>query len=198
MWRKKIPLKRISHIIKKSLVLLWIFMLLSAGYFYISNPEWFTVYSLKNFLEQFWGWLLVVYFVISALRGFTLIPSLPFVMVWALLFPGSPYFVFAISLIGILLSSSMVYFFSREMGFEEILQKKYPHALKKYEKWIASYGFVTVSIWSFIIVLPTDLICYIAGVLQMKFWKFITAVAIGEAVICGFVIFGGSSLFRFL
>lgn len=83
----------------------------------------------------------------------------------------------------------MVYFFSREMGFEEILLKKYPRAIKKYEKWIASYGFRTVSLWSFIIFLPTDLICYIAGILQMKFWKFILAVALGEGIICAFLIF---------
>jgi uncharacterized membrane protein YdjX (TVP38/TMEM64 family) len=130
----------------------------------------------------------------SSLRGFTLIPSTPFVLVGTLLFPENLVFVFLISIIGILLSSTMIYFFSREMGFEEILMKKYKNKVTTYEKWLQKYGFPFVLIWSFLIIVPTDLICYIAGTLKMNYTKFITAVAIGESLICLILIFGGASL----
>jgi uncharacterized membrane protein YdjX (TVP38/TMEM64 family) len=119
-----------------------------------------------------------VYFILSALRGFTLIPSLPFVLVGVILFPGELYFVYSISLLGILLSSTMVYFFSREMGFEKILLSHHPQAIERSGKWVRQYGFFTVLIWSFLIIVPTDIICYIAGVLRMNYWKFIIAVAL--------------------
>lgn len=198
MWQKGIPLRKISSIIKKSLITLWLILIIGCGFYFLTHPWFFTVDSLRIFLEQFWSALLIIYLLLSALRGFTLIPSLPFVLVWVVLFPDNLYFVFVISLIGILLSSTMVYFFSREMGFEEILLRKYPHGMKRYEKWIQSYWFLTVALWSCIIVVPTDLICYIAWVLQMNFWKFILAVALWEGIICGFLIFGGGAWFRFI
>ena len=157
MWQKGIPLRKISSIIKKSLITLWLILIIGCGFYFLTHPWFFTVDSLRIFLEQFWSALLIIYLLLSALRGFTLIPSLPFVLVWVVLFPDNLYFVFVISLIGILLSSTMVYFFSREMGFEEILLRKYPHGMKRYEKWIQSYWFLTVALWSCIIVVPTRL-----------------------------------------
>ncbi len=198
MWQKNLPLRKISRIIKKWIIILWLVLIICCGLYFLAHPWFFTVDALKIFLEQFWGALLIVYFFLSALRGFTLIPSLPFVLVGTLLFPDNLYFVFAISLIGILLSSTMVYFFSREIGFEEILLKQYPHAIKRYEKWIHSYWFLTVSIWSFVIIVPTDLICYVAWVLRMNYWKFIFAVALGESIVCSFLIFGGGALLQYI
>ena len=53
-------------------------------------------------------------------------------------------------------------------------------------------------IWSFLLIVPTDVICYIAGILRMKYWKFIWAVAIGEGIICIILIFWGSGLIEAL
>ncbi len=198
MWQRNLPLQKISSIIKKWLITLWLVLIVGCGIYFLSHPWFFTVDSLRMFLEKFGSALLIVYFILSALRGFTLVPSLPFVLVWVVLFPDNLYFVYAISLLGILLSSTMVYFFSREMGFEEILLRKYPDAIKRYEKWIASYGFLTVSLWSFIVIVPTDLICYIAWVLRMNFWKFLLAVGLWEGIICAFFIFGGGAWLRFI
>ncbi len=183
-------IKKTSKIIKKVFLILWIALLITGFTYYTINPEFFTPASLKEFFEQFWGYLLVAYFIISALRGFTLIPSSPFVLVGVLLFPDNLPFVYIISLFGILLSSTMIYFFSREMGFEEILLKRYGNRIKKYEHWIQKHGFLFVAIWSFLIIVPTDLICYIAGTLKMQYTKFITAVALWEALICIILVFG--------
>ena len=50
--------------------------------------------------------------------------------------------------------------------------------------------------WSFFPLAPTDLICYLCGVLRVDFWKFLLGVVIGEGAICGIYIFTGSAILR--
>jgi uncharacterized membrane protein YdjX (TVP38/TMEM64 family) len=120
----------------------------------------------------------VIYFLLSALRGFTLIPSTPFVMAGLLLFPDNLAFVYMISMAGILISATMIYFFAREMGFDTMILGKHTELTEKCRRWTKQYGFWAVLVWSFLIIVPTDLICYVAGTLRMRFWKYILAVAI--------------------
>lgn len=187
-------LQKISTWIQRGIIILWILALVSIFGYSLYNPSFFTANSLKIFLEQFGRYLLIVYFILSALRGFTLIPSTPFVVVGILLFPDNLYFVYFISMIGILLSATMIYFFSREIGFEEMLRKNHERYIRKCENWIQRHGFLAVMVWSFLIIVPTDIICYIAGILKMKFWKFILAVGLGEGIICIILIFWGTNL----
>ncbi len=184
--------------IKRSIIALWMLLLVSWFSYFLMHPEFFTAIWLSQFLLQFWGWLLFVYFILSALRGFTLIPSTPFVLVGLILFPGHLHFVYLISMVGILISATMVYFFSREMGFEEVLLWHNTKRIKKYEAYVEKYGFPFVCLWSFLIIVPTDLICYIAGTMKMPFYKFISAVAIGEGLICVFLIYGGDLLTNYI
>ena len=118
-------LKTLSLWIKRALIIIWIMLFVSIFGYYLYDPLFFGAESLKHFLEQFGSALLLVYFILSALRGFTLIPSTPFVLVGLLLFPENLYFVYAISMVGILLSATMIYFFAREMGFEAMLKKNH-------------------------------------------------------------------------
>ena len=50
--------------------------------------------------------------------------------------------------------------------------------------------------WSFFPLLPTDAVCYLAGVVRMHFGKMLLGVAIGEGAICAIYIFVGDSLLR--
>lgn len=63
---------------------------------------------------------------------------------------------------------------------------------------IDTYGFYAVMIWSFAPVVPTDLICYVAGTVQMNFWKFVFALSIGEGLIVGAVVYGGTEIITML
>ena len=74
-------LKILSLWIKRALIVIWIILFVSIFSYYLYNPLFFGAESLKQFLEQFGSALLFVYFLLSALRGFTLIPSTPFVLV---------------------------------------------------------------------------------------------------------------------
>lgn len=182
-------LKFLSIWIKRLILVLWGVSLVTILGYYFYDRESFSAVSLKHFLEQFGSALLLIYFLLSALRGFTLVPSTPFVLVGILLFPESLYFVYVISMVGILLSATMIYFFSRETGFEDALKKHHEKAILQCESWVKKYGFYAVAIWSFLIIVPTDVICYIAGILRMNYWKYILAVALGEGIICIILIF---------
>jgi uncharacterized membrane protein YdjX (TVP38/TMEM64 family) len=76
-------------------------------------------------------------------------------------------------MIGIIGSAAMIYFFSVEMEFDALLEKKYPKSIIYTKKQVEKYGFWAVLFWSFFILVPTDVICYIAGVTRMNFYKFI-------------------------
>ena len=95
---------------------------------------------------------------------------------------------------GILISATMIYFFAREMGFDQMILGKHTELTEKCRRWTKQYGFWAVMLWSFVIIVPTDLICYVAGTLRMRFWKYILAVAIGEGIICVILIFGGDAV----
>jgi uncharacterized membrane protein YdjX (TVP38/TMEM64 family) len=51
-----------------------------------------------------------------------------------------------------------------------------------------------VTAWSFLPIVPTDLICYVCGVMKISFSRFMAGVLIGEGAICALYIFAGSQL----
>ncbi len=185
----------ISGWVKKWTLIIWMIVLLIALYALIFHRDILTASHLVNFLWRFGPYLLIVYFLLSVLRGFTLVPSTPFVLAGILLFPSNLPFVYVISLLWIIFSSSMVYFFSREMGFEKIFQKH--KGYEKTQKLLEKYGFPFVAIWSFVIIVPTDLVCYLAGTMKMNYSKFILAVTLGEWLICIPLVFWGGNVIEF-
>lgn len=121
-------------------------------------------------------WGLIIYGMLFFFRGILLVPSTPLILVGMILFPDAPDTVFLISMIGILLSAYIIYQFSDILGLDEYFAKNVKNASIK--KAIEKYGFYAVTFWSFFLVLPTDLICYIAGAVRMNIYKFLTAVAL--------------------
>jgi uncharacterized membrane protein YdjX (TVP38/TMEM64 family) len=65
----------------------------------------------------------------------------------------------------------MLYYFSEAMGFDGYFRK---HAsYKKIHTFLEKYGFPLVAVWSFAPVVPTDIICYVAGIMRMNVYKFL-------------------------
>ncbi len=77
-----------------------------------------------------------------------------------ILFPTEPFAVFLISMVGILFSAFIIYRFSDILGLDEYFATNVKN--KKITEMIEKYGFYAVAFWSFFLVLPTDLVCYIA------------------------------------
>jgi uncharacterized membrane protein YdjX (TVP38/TMEM64 family) len=155
-------------------------------------PNLFTADALAAFLLEFEGAILMVYLAMSAFRGLSLLPSTPLIIAGTLLFPTEPVTVLGISVAGIFLSSTMIYFFSDYLGFSEFFKRHKPEQINKIKlKLEKPTGFLFIMLWSFFPFVPTDAVCYVAGTTKVSFPKFILAVLAGETILCSFYVFSG-------
>lgn len=182
--------------LRKVFLVLWIAIVAAGVGSYLYAPNVFTAENIASFMLRFGGVIWLIYFLFSTFRGFTLLPSTPLVLAGTILFPEQPFAVLAVSMIGILLSSTMIYYFSEFLGFDEYFENHKPEMTQKIrQKLEHPLGFLFVAGWAFFPFVPTDLVCYLAGSTRMKFWKFIVAVGVGELILCtGYIFFGGSLL----
>ncbi len=167
---------------KKVILGIWIALVAAAIVLYFVFPRQFSAKGIKEFLAEFNSVSLLVYSLICLTRGLFLIPSTPFVLAGAMLFPDSLVTVFIISIVGILGSGTFIYFAAQFLDFGEKKAKKISMINEKIQK----HGFWIVLGWAFFPIVPTDLICYVAGKTRIHFWKYLTALFIGEALLIAF------------
>ena len=184
------------HSIRKIIFILWIGVIISFGYYLSQHRELLDPEKLLLFFRGFWAWSLAIYILLSFVRGLVLLPSTPFVLVGVLFFPDQLWLVFFISMLGIVFSGALIYFFSDVMGFDEFFAPYLKN--QKIEKWIKKYGFITIALWSFAPIVMTDLICYVAGIVRYSFVRFILALTLGESLMVGVLIYGGKEIFTLL
>ncbi len=164
--------------IRRIVLVIWILSVISLAYYISQHREYLDPANLLIFFQSFGAFALIVYILASFIRGLVLLPSLPLVLVGVLFFPGNPHLVFAISMIGIVFSGILIYQFSDMMGFDEMFAR-HSHS-KKIQDAIEKYGFYAILLWSFAPIVPTDLICYVAGTVRYHFWRFVLALTLGE------------------
>ena len=138
----------------------------------------------------------VAYLLIGCVRGFTLIPSTSLVLLAIPIFPPLP--LFGLTLAGILMSSMSIYYFSESLHLNDAFEGKHGARVQKLKKILQGNSTIIIFTWSLFPLVPTDLICYVCGVLRIDFRKFIIGVFLGEGAICGFYIFLGSYVMRLL
>ncbi len=162
-------------------------------------PDWLSRDSISELLNNFGTMALIVYIVLSLTRSLLMIPCTPFVLAGAISFPQWPLIVFVISFTGIVLGAFLVYSFPSFGNYDEFLEEKYPAkiaALK--EKMQGKYAFAIVAGWSFFPLVPTDVICYVAGIAKMPFKKMVIALLIGEIPLVTTYIFLGVEIGEWL
>jgi len=137
-----------------------------------------------------------VYLLLGAVRGFTLIPSTTLVLAALAFFPPGP--LLAATLVGIAISSTSIYFCSSALRLDERLAKRHPVQIARITDLINRYELPIIIGWSFFPLAPTDLICYVCGVLRVRFWTFLVGVTIGEGAICAIYIYGGDQILRWV
>lgn len=176
----------IQHSTTKKIILgLWISLIVAALTVYFIYPSYFTALGIKTFISEYATQSILVYALICMVRGIFLIPSTPFVLAGGLLFPNQLLVVFIISLVGIIISGTFIYYTSNFLTFKSNQSKK----IELIKTRINKYGFWIVLGWSFFPVVPTDLICYVAGKTNMHFGKYILALLLGEAVLIGIYLY---------
>lgn len=180
-------------VVRRILTALWIAGAGFALYVYFFHRD-----SLEDLLSSASGTSLVaggaVYLVLGCLRGFTLVPATSLVLLGIVFF--RPWPLFALTLAGILASSTCVYYFAEAMHLDEVLWKKYERRMAQLKSLLERRGLPIVIGWAFFPLLPTDAVCYLAGVVRMPLTKVLLGVALGEGAICAIYIFLGDTLLR--
>jgi len=138
----------------------------------------------------------LIYLVLGALRGFTLIPATYLVIPAVPFFP--PVLLLGLTLAGILISSACIYRFSDAMRLEAVFERRHPRRVAQLRAALARYELPIVIGWSFFPLAPTDLIVYVCGALRVDFKTCLLGVCIGEGAICAVYIFLGDYLLRLL
>ena len=133
-----------------------------------------------------------VYVVLGALRGFALIPVTNLVVLAIPLFPPLP--LLLLTLIGIAISSASIYAFAGSLKLGEYLERKHARHMERLQMALRRNPTSIVTAWSFLPIVPTDLICYVCGVMRISFRRFLLGVLVGEGAICAIYIFAGASL----
>lgn len=175
-------------------LVIWLAATLSALSFYLLYPECFTAAAIRAFLQGSQGWMLLLYLAVSLGRGILLLPSTPFVLAGAMLFPDLRWTVFLISMAGVLGGATYIYYFTEFLGLDDLFQRKFARRFEQARNGMDRYGIWIVILWSFFPVVPTDLISYTAGVTRMPFWKFALGLLIGEVPLVALYVFTGMAL----
>lgn len=137
-----------------------------------------------------------LYLLFGCLRAFTLIPVTSLVLLGIVFFPPIPLFV--LTLAGILVSSTCVYYFAEALHVDEILRRRHGHQIDRVQRLLQRYGLPIIIGWAFFPLAPTDLICYVSGVVRVRIATVLLGVAIGEGAVCAIYVFLGDSLLRSL
>lgn len=180
---------------QKAAIAIWVLIILAGVGSYLVWPAFFTPRNIAETMNKFQGEALLIYLGISIVRGLTLLPSTPLVIAGTLLFPEQAWLVLVVSIVGILISSAMIYWFSDLLGFSEFFETRKPEHVKKIRARLEHpTGIFFVMLWAFFPLVPTDAVCYVAGSTRMHFGKFLGAIFVGELILCSIYIFGGGWL----
>jgi len=181
--------------LRNMVIAIWLSVLLGGLYLFFFHGD-----SIQSQLGRASSYSLIVgylvYLLLGCVRGFTLIPATYLVVTGLLFFPPVPLFV--LTLIGILVSSSIIYFFSEALHLDEFFERKHADLIARAKLILQRNELPIVIGWSFFPLVPTDLICYLCGTLEVDFRKLLLGVFIGEGTICAIYIFLGNHLLRFL
>jgi uncharacterized membrane protein YdjX (TVP38/TMEM64 family) len=135
-----------------------------------------------------------IYLLLGAVRAFTLVPVTLMIVV------GMPFFdpwpLFMMTVVGIVITSALFYWFSETLQFNEGFERKHPKEIERMRRALQNHQLPIIILWSFFPLLPTDLICYVCGALKVDFAKTMAGVLIGEGIICAVYIFFGDYVLR--
>jgi uncharacterized membrane protein YdjX (TVP38/TMEM64 family) len=167
---------------------IWLALTVGLAIAYAVNPEWLEPERVVATLRGAPGPILLGYVVLNIVRSFTLIPSTVLIVVGMLLFPDRPWFVATASLVGIVCSAGLIYYFFEFLGLAELFERHHAPRVRWLEDQMGRKGFLIVVGWSMFPFVPTDVICYVAGTLKMHVGTFLLGVALGEIPIVAFYV----------
>jgi uncharacterized membrane protein YdjX (TVP38/TMEM64 family) len=179
---------------KKLVFYFWILLITGSITAYFLFPDDINLLFLENVYEKYHYLALVIYFLLLSFRGLTMIPSTPLFLAGVLIF--DPVELFAVNMAGILSSSTLVYYFSRYVGFDTYFETKYGKYVQKIKNGLTDKELPVIVGWSFFPLVPTDLIVYVGSSLRIPLLKCLLGVFMGESVLNIFYIFSANLILK--
>lgn len=182
-----------SKPVRYTLFALWVMIAGGALYLYFFQREAVQAQMRDALSASFWV-ASISYLVIGSFRAFTLVPA-TFPLLVAMPF-FDPWVLMALTIPCIAISSSICYFFAEAIHMDEVFERKYPKQIRRLKELLQRYQLPIIIGWSFFLLLPTDLICYVCGSLKINFKKFLFGVIVGEGTVYAIYVFLGDYFLR--
>lgn len=180
-----------SKKVRMYLFVLWFIVFSASIFVYFFDKSAITEKFVKIFTtSSLLGYS--IFLLMSSLRGFTLIPVTYFIIVGLVFIKPVPLYIMTI--IGVMISSACVYYFSEFLNFDEYFEENHKRQIDKIKNVITKNELPIVITWSFMPFLPTDVMCYVCGTLDIPVRKFLLGVLIGEGTACAIYIFLGKEI----
>lgn len=181
---------------KKNTFFAWFILIFIISLLFFIKKDLFDIHFLNIFIKNYKFLAVFIYILMLTIIGITLIPTTPFAIAGLLFF--SPIETLIYNLIAIIGAMTIIYYFSQYVGLDVLLEKKYPKQILKLKKVLKNKMLSIIILWSFIPIIPTDLIIYVASSLKISYKKCFFGVLIGEGLLNVFYIFFSHSVINFL
>jgi uncharacterized membrane protein YdjX (TVP38/TMEM64 family) len=186
-------------LLRRLLTFAWAALVIGIFGLYLLQPESFTAENFERILARWGPWAFPGFVVVSLLRGPLLVPSTPVVLAGGAFFPETLPAVLVVSMLGIIASATLLYRFPGFAGYDSMLAERYPEKLAHLRTRLAGPGAMWfVAAWAFFPAVPTDLICYAAGLVRMPYRRMLMGIIIGELPLVTAYIVLGAKLSEFL
>jgi uncharacterized membrane protein YdjX (TVP38/TMEM64 family) len=179
--------------VRYSLFAMWLLIVAGALYLYFFERQ-FVESQLQGAFSASMVAGSIIYFLLGSFRAFTLVPATFLLLVGLPFFP--PFLLLAVTMASVMVSSSICYFFAEALHMDEMFERGYPKQIQKLKSLLSRYQLPIIIGWSFMMFLPTDLICYVCGTLRINFPKFLLGVLIGEGSVYAIYIYAADYLLR--
>lgn len=123
----------------------------------------------------------IVYVVVGSVRVFMLLPA-TFLLVAGLPFFAPPVLL-GITMVAVLVSATICYFFAGALRMDEVLERKHAQKIATVKGLLQRHQLPIIVGWSFLMFLPTDVLCYVCGTLRVSYLKLIAGLLIGEGTV---------------
>jgi len=177
---------------KRYVVIFWLLVSVSILSWYFFGPGIDWVESLQDTVDENLVLSASIYMLVLSLRGLTFMPSTPLLFAGIVLF--NPILVYLLNLIGIVTSSTLVYYFAQYLWIDDYFEKKYPKQLSSIQAKLKNKEFPVIAAWSLVFFVPTDLVVYAASTIRVHIWKVWAWVLVGEALLNAIYIYTGDEI----
>lgn len=182
---------------QKIRVFIWLVIVVVFWGWVLYEDQSLDAKQIAYFLARFQSFIIIVYFLFSSFRAFTLIPNLTVVLVGTFVIED-PYILLCLSILGFIISSSIIYFFGQQTGLYNIFMLKYSARIEDIEKKIQKFGSPIIFLWGLLPIVPSDLLTFVLGTIKFDYKKMIFLYFFSHFITYTLIIFTSKTLWKIL